>query len=134
MSHFLLGLLLILHGIVHFLYFAHSSRMIELASGLLWPDESIVLRRFFSVGKLRLLAGILCIISALAFISGGVLLFLQTNWWFLLTIIAIIVSSITWLLFWNGKLKKLHDQGFIGLLFNLAILVVSLWLAGQNVI
>lgn len=40
MLRFILGIFIVLHGLVHLLYAAHSRRLVELRPEMIWPDGS----------------------------------------------------------------------------------------------
>ena len=49
-------------------------------------------------------------------------------WWRPVVVGAAAFSAVVFILFWDGKLRKLDDKGGIGLLINVAILVaVLIW-------
>jgi len=122
----LFGIFLILHGLVHLLYFGQSHRLFELQSGMVWPDESWVFSKLVGERTTRLLAGIACIIAAAVFVAGGIGVLVGQAWWYPVVLGSTIYSSVIIIIFWDGKLQRLDDQGFVGLLINLAVLVVSL--------
>lgn len=122
----LFGIFLILHGLVHLLYFGQSRRLFELQSGMVWPDESWVFSKLVGERTTRLLAGIACIIAAAVFVAGGIGVLVGQAWWYPVVMGSTIYSSAIIIIFWDGKLQRLDDQGFVGLLINLAVLVVSL--------
>jgi hypothetical protein len=53
MSHgrtrFRLGIFLVLHGLVHLLYFGQSARYFELKPGMTWPDGAWAFSRLLGV-------------------------------------------------------------------------------------
>jgi acyl dehydratase len=53
-------------------------------------------------------------------------LFLKQGWWTAAIVGAAVLSIASYLLFWNGRFHALPDQGGIGLLISLGILVVVL--------
>ncbi len=79
MLQFIFSVFLMLHGLVHLLYFGQSARRFELKPGL--------------------------------------------TWWHPVVIATALFSTMAYVLFWDGKLHHLPDQGFIAILINLAILV-----------
>jgi hypothetical protein len=120
----LMGIFLILHGLVHLLYAGQSWRMFELRPGMLWPDGSWSFSRLFGDEATRYLASILLALAALGFITGGLGLFFHQDWWRPAAVGAAVLSSAIFLLLWDGKFRSLADKGGVGLLINLAILVV----------
>jgi hypothetical protein len=122
----LTGIFLILHGLVHLLYYGQSARKFELQKGLTWPDGSWAFDGLLGASGTRMLAGILCILAAAGFVLGAAGVFLEQAWWRAAVVAAAGVSATLYILFWNGSLKKLDDQGGIGLLMDLAILALIL--------
>jgi len=122
----LFGIFLVLHGLVHVLYAGQSLRLFELQPGMVWPDGSWIFSPLFRDSAVQKLAGVGCILSALAFIAGGLGVLLAQDWWRPVVIGAASFSSLVYLLFWDGKLTKLDGQGGVGLMINLAIMATVL--------
>ncbi len=123
------GVFIVLHGLVHLLYFGQSARRFELRPGMVWPDGSWAFSKLLGDKATRNLAGAACVIAALGFITGGAGLLLSLTWWRPVVVAAAAFSSIAFLLFWDGKLRGLNEQGAIAILINVAILVAVLVLA-----
>ena len=115
------GIFLILHGLVHLLYFGQSARYFELQSGMKWPDNSWLFSPFFKKRAVRVLACNLCILAALGFIISGITLFEHLTNWYFLTISSSVFSTSIYFALWNGKPEKLNDQGAIAILINTII-------------
>ena len=122
-----MGLFLIWHGLIHLIYAGHTWRLFELRPGLTWPDGSWLFSKLLSDKITQATAIVLLAVSALGFVAGGVGLFLGQDWWRLAVTGAAILSSVIYLAFWNGKFQALDQQGALGILINLA-LVVSVWI------
>ena len=75
------GIFLILHGLVHLLYFGQSARLFELQPGMTWPDESWIFTRLFGNRATRVLASAACVLAAIGFVSVSVGLFTRQDWW-----------------------------------------------------
>lgn len=118
------GIFLILHSVVHILYAGQSWRWFELRPGLLWPDGSWMFSRLLGESTIRSLAGSLLILAALGLLVGGTGLLFKQDWWRPATMIAAALSSAIYLVFWDGKFQFLDAKGGVGLLINLAILVL----------
>ena len=116
------GIFVILHGLVHMFYFAHSLRLFELRPGLTWPDGSWAFAKILGEKKTRLLAAIFCALAAVVFVAGGIGFLAGAAWWRPLIIGAAVGSSLATVLLWDGRMRHLDDKGFIGLVINLAIL------------
>ncbi len=122
----LFAIFLILHGMVHLLYFGQSARYFELQPGMTWPDGSWMFSRFLGNETIRTLAGVLLVLAALGFVISGVGIFVKQTWWHTAVVVTATLSSLIFILFWNGGLQHLDNQGWIGILINLVILVVVL--------
>lgn len=120
------GIFLVLHGLVHLLYFGQSRRIFELQPGMVWPDGSWALSRFIGNETIRVLASVFLVVMAIGFVAGGVGLLLAQAWWQPIVVGTAAFSSIIYILFWDGAWQHLHDKGAIGILINLAILTAVL--------
>jgi len=121
-----------LHGLVHLLYFGQSWRLFELQPGLVWPEGSWAFSKLLGDETTRLLASISCVLAAIGFVVGGTGILLMQPWWRPVVVGSAAFSAIIFILFWDGKMQKLHDKGGIGLLINIAILVAVLILQWPN--
>ena len=124
MIRILFDIFIILHGLIHLLYLGQSSRLFELQPGMVWPDRSWAFSRFFTEKTTEKIANACLILTALLFFVGGTCQLIGKDWWRLVVSLAAIISTILFILFWDGSLKKLADQGWVGILINLAILAV----------
>jgi hypothetical protein len=126
------GVFFILHGLVHGLYFGQSRRFFELRPNMVWPDGSWVVSRLLGDETTRLLASVCLVLAGLGFVAGGMGVFARQAWWRPVVVASAALSTVIWLLFWNGKFQALDDQGGIAILINVAILLAVLawgWLA-----
>jgi hypothetical protein len=128
----LISIFLALHGLVHLLYLGQSRRLFELQAGMVWPDGSWAFSRLLGDGATRWLATIACGLAAVGFVAGGVGILARQPWWRPVVVGAAAFSSIAYILFWNGKMQRLDNQGGIGILINIAILVAVLILRWPN--
>ena len=119
----IIGIFLILHGLVHLLYFGQSARFFELQPGMRWPDDAWFFKPFFRKKAVRVLACNFCILAAIGFMVSGVTLFVHHSNWYFVAVGSAVFSSFLYLTFWNGKYEKLNDQGAIAILINLGILI-----------
>ncbi len=120
------GVFLILHGIVHVIYYGHASRWFEVKQGLAWPDGSWALGRFLGGGADRTTAAFTLVAAAIAFILGAIGVFASQEWYRPVTAGAAVVSALVFIFFWNGKTEMLDGQGLFAVLINMAILVIVL--------
>jgi hypothetical protein len=116
-----IGIFIILHGLVHLFYFAHSKKIFELRPGFEWPDNSWVLSKFLKTDTIRTIASLVCILVAVVFVISGIAYIVTAVWTFKLIQISAILSSGLFILFWDGRLKKLDNQGAIAILLNISI-------------
>ena len=118
------SIFVLLHGLVHLLYFGQSQRYFELQPGMIWPDQSWILSNFLKDRVIRLICNIFCVVDAFVFVGGSVALFFKLSSSEYIIVLGCILSSITYLIFWNGKLKRVDNQGGIGILINIGIIVI----------
>ncbi|UCC89495.1 MAG: hypothetical protein JSV81_09335 [Anaerolineales bacterium] len=126
MPSFLIGVFVVLHGLVHLLYFGQSRRFFELQPGMLWPDGSWAFSRLLGDQATRLLASIACLLAAIGFVAGGFGVLVSQSWWRPIILGAATFSTVVYVLFWDGRPQKLHDKGAIAILINIAILFAML--------
>jgi hypothetical protein len=122
------GIFLVLHGLVHLLYAGQSGRYFELRPGMTWPDGSWLLSKLPGDPTTRSFATVLLAVTALIFVVGGVGLLFRQEWWRPVAIGAASLSSLIFILFWDGRFQALDAQGGVGILIDLAILFVILTL------
>jgi hypothetical protein len=126
MLRFIVGVFIVLHGLVHLLYFGQSRRFFELQSGMVWPDGAWGFSKLLGTETTRWLAGISCVLAAIGFVAGGAGILLGQVWWRPLTVASAVFSTVIFVLFWDGTMRRLDNQGAIAILINLAILVAVL--------
>lgn len=126
MLRLIVGVFMVLHGLVHLLYFGQSARYFELQPGMLWPDGSWTFSRLLGDETARLLANILLVLAAIGFVASGAGIFVRQAWWRPVVVGVATFSAVIFILFWDGGLQKLHDKGAFGILINVAILVAVL--------
>jgi hypothetical protein len=126
MLRLIVGVFMVLHGLVHLLYFGQSARYFELQPGMLWPDGSWAFSKILGDETARLLANVLLVLAAIGFVAGGAGILVRQAWWRPVVVGVSAFSAAIFILFWDGGLQKLHDKGAIGILINVAILVAVL--------
>jgi hypothetical protein len=126
MLRFIIGAFFVLHGLVHLLYFGQSQRLFELQPGMAWPDSSWAFSKLLGDEAARWLASIACVLAAIGFVVGGAAILMKQVWWRPVAVAAAAFSAIVFVLFWNGRMQKLSNQGLIAILINIAILVAVL--------
>jgi len=108
------------------LYFGQSQKFFELQPGMTWPDGSWALSGFLGNDTTRSLASILLVAIAVILVIGGIGLFAKWELWRSIVVGGTLLSIVAYLLLWNGKMQRLDNQGFVGILINLAILAALL--------
>jgi len=126
MFRIIFGVFIVLHGLVHLLYFGQSRRLFELQPGMVWPDGSWAFSKLLGDEATRLLASISCVLAAIGFVAGGIGILVSQAWWRSVVVGSAAFSAVIIILFWDGKVQKLADKGGIALLINLAILAALL--------
>jgi hypothetical protein len=122
----LFGVFMALHGLVHLLYFGQSARIFELKPGMTWPDGSWAFSRLLGNDATRVLASVALILAALALAAGGIAIATNQAWHRPVVAGAAAFSAVVYLLLWNGRAQNLDGQGAVGILIDLAILLVVL--------
>jgi hypothetical protein len=121
-----MGIFFILHALVHLLYAGQAMRLFELRPGMVWPDGSWLFAKLLGNEMAHLLAAALLALAALGYTAGGFGVFLQQAWWRPTAVVAAVLSAVIFLLSWDGRLQALADKGGVGILIDMAILVVVL--------
>lgn len=120
-----IGLLAVLHGGIHLLYFGHSQRYFELVEGFRWPEDSWLLSPLTGVKTLLTAAGVLLLVSGLLLGASGAAYLFRLSWSELALTAGALWSSLTYLTLWDGTGRQLPDQGLIGVLINLVLLAYA---------
>lgn len=125
---YIIGVFLLLHSLVHLLYFGQSARYFELKPGMAWPDGAWAFSKLLGEGATRNLASIALIMAAMGLAASGIGILVGQAWWRPLVLGATAFSSVLFVLFWNGRTQNLDGQGGVGLLIDMAILAAVLLL------
>lgn len=123
MLKYLIGLLLILHGVVHLWYVVLSRGLVEFQPEMGWTGRSWLLSHVLSEGTTSLLASGLYVLATVGFVLGGVGYLAQLGWWPSVVMGSAIVSTIVIALFWDGSWDMVVQKGLIGVAINVAILL-----------
>lgn len=126
MFRIIFGVFVVLHGLVHLLYFGQSWRLFELQPGMVWPDGSWAFSMLLGDVPTRRLASIVLVLAAIGFVAGGAAIVFGQAWWHSALVGAALFSSVIYILFWDGAWQNLDDKGAIGLLINIVILTAVL--------
>ncbi len=118
------GVFIILHGIVHLLYFGQANRYFELKPGMTWPTSSWVFSAMPGDGTGRFLISVLLVLAGLGFIASGIGTLFNQGWQQTLIIATSIVSALLFVSSWNGRMQNLDGQGVVGILIDIWLLVM----------
>ncbi len=126
MIRILFGIFIVLHGLVHMLYFGQSARYFELQPGMVWPDGAWTFSRLLGDAATRNLASALLVLAAIGFATGGIGVLAGQSWWRPAIIASTVFSSAIYIFFWDGVAQHLSNKGAIGILINAALLAAVL--------
>ena len=119
----LVSVFLVLHGLVHLLYFAQSARIFELKPGMTWPAGSWALSKVIGDNGTRTLASAISVLVAAGFVVGAAGLLSSQSWWSAPVVASAAVSAVLFLLCWNGQPQNVDGQGAVGLVLDMLILI-----------
>jgi len=91
-----------------------------------WPENSWAFSNVSGNDTTRLIAGISCLLAAIGFVTCGIIMLIGQTWWQSMVIGTSAFSAIVFMLFWNGKMQNLDNQGGIGLIINIAMIITSI--------
>ena len=120
---YIFGVFIVLHGLVHLLYFGQSARLFALQPGMTWPDGSWSFSKLIGNKSARLVASVACVLAAFGFVVGGIGILMKQVWSHPVVVGSAVFSAVFFAMFWDGKMQKLADKGLFGILINLAILI-----------
>jgi hypothetical protein len=130
--HILIGIIVLLHGLVHIWYIILSQGWVEFDAKMGWTGKSWLLTGLLGNEITRLLGAIFYSLACVTFVVAGVGLMLNRDWSRIWMIAASTISIITIFAFWDGSLNMPVEKGLLGLLINVCILVAIFlfnWLA-----
>jgi hypothetical protein len=119
----IIGTVVVLHGLVHLLYSGQSWRLFELQPGMVWPENAWTLSRLLGNQALRVFATLACALAAIGFVAGAAGIFLGHDWWRPMVVGSATFSTVVFALFWDGRIEHLTEEGAVGMLIDLAILI-----------
>lgn len=117
------SIFLMLHGLVHFWYFLLAGKYVKFIPEMGWTGQSWLLGDPASVSWLKWFALSLYTVSAAFFIVSGIGLMFNKIWYMHWLLISAVISSMSIILFFDGKFDMLVQKGLIGLIINFALIV-----------
>ena len=133
MIRIIFAVFLVLHGLVHLLYFGQSARYFELQPGMVWPDGAWAFSRLLGNETTRLLASIFLVLAGIGFAIGGAGILVRQAWWRTVVVGVAAFSAVIYFLLWDGAWQHLDNKGWVGILINVTILAVVLVLQWPNI-
>lgn len=124
MARTILGVFLVLHGLVHLWYFVLARRLVEFQESMGWTGRSWLFTGLIGDGATRSLAAALYVVATIGFVAAGGGLLAGQSWWHPLALASAAFSAVVMVLFWDGSTQMIVRKGLVGLLINVAILVV----------
>lgn len=118
-----LSVLLVAHGWAHVWYVILSRQLVSYEEWMAWTGESWILTGLMGESVARMIATVGYTGSLVGFIMSGVMLYFGKPWWRNTALASAILSTITVLVFWDGKLSMLKEKGLIGVIINLMVLL-----------
>ena len=126
MAHVILGVFIVLHGLVHLLYFGQSRRLFELQPGMQWPDASWIFAKLSGNTIARDISSLVLLLITVGLVAGGVGVLARQPWARWVVVAALAVSALLFLVMWDGTGQRLDQQGGFAILIAAAIAVVLL--------
>lgn len=123
MSRIIPGIFIILHGLVHIWYVVLSFNLVAFQPDMGWTGNSWLFSFPKSSKGLRVVAGILFIICTILFVVSGITILANLSDKNSLLLIAAILSTLTLVVFWDGKTSMIVQKGIIGVIINLVIII-----------
>lgn len=124
----LLSVFIILHGLVHIWYILIITRIVDFTPDMGWTGRSWLLSEYLSGTAIRYIAVLLYLLATLLFVTSGIANLINLEWYKTLLFAAAFLSSITIIIFFDGKLDLLIQKGLLGLLINLIIISIISYL------
>jgi len=127
------GIILVLHGLVHLLYLGQSARLFHLRPEMTWPEGSWAFSNLLGDSVVRSIAGVSLGLAAVGFVVGGIALFASQAWWRPLVVGWAVFSALIFVFMWDGQAQALSNKGLFAILINLVIVVAILIFKWPNV-
>jgi hypothetical protein len=121
MLHVLIGILITLHGLVHIWYIVLARQIVPFKPELGWTGRSWLFTDRIGDARTRGLASILLLLPTLGFAAGGIGYIFDQPWSPLLLAVTAGLSTLVFLLLWDGDPKLPAEKGLVGVLINAAL-------------
>lgn len=118
------GLFVVLHGLVHLWYVTLSQRLVEFRPEMGWTGRSWLMSDLLGLPPAGSLASVLYVLATGAFVAAGAGVAVNAEWWRPVLMVAAVFSSTVLLLYWDGSMQMLVQKGLLGLLINVAVIIL----------
>ncbi|MBW7882136.1 MAG: hypothetical protein H3C34_05770 [Caldilineaceae bacterium] len=122
MIRYLIGIIIVLHGLVHLWYVVLARGLVEYKPEMGWSGRSWLFTSLIGDPATRNLASILLLLVTVALALGGVGFFIDQQWTRPVLIVSALASAFVLILFWDGSPQLIVQKGLIGLLIDAAII------------
>ena len=120
-----IGIFIILHGLVHLWYVTLSQGWVKFQNDMGWTGESWLLTVLVGSNLNRWLAAFLYSLTTFTFLLAGVGFLANQEWARVWIVVASVISVVTILVFWDGKLNMFVEKGGLGILISTGILIAA---------
>lgn len=128
MVRFLLGVVLVLHGLVHVWFFVLARGLVQFRSEMGWSGRSWLLTSLIGDAPTRTLASIVLLLATAGLSIGGIGFLGQQPWSRPLLIASAALSAAILIIFWDGSTQFVVEKGLMGVLIDAAIVAgLLLW-------
>lgn len=120
-----IGIFIILHGLVHLWYVTLRQGWVKFQNDMGWTGESWLLTDMVGSNLNRWLATFLYSLATITFLLAGVGFLANQEWARVWIVVASVISVVTILVFWDGKLNMFVEKGGLGILISTGILIAA---------
>ncbi|HMN11698.1 MAG TPA: hypothetical protein PKD55_05165 [Bellilinea sp.] len=120
----LLAALIILHALAHTVYLGQLFRWFTIPN-LTFGGKSWLLDGIFANPPGSVVLASLIGLAMIGFMVAAIGLLGGASWSKGLLVVAAVLSSIAFILAWNGKVDKIMEQGVIGVVINIALIYLA---------
>jgi len=121
MVKFLVGLVIVLHGLVHLWYVVLSQKLVAYRPEMGWTGRSWLFTPLLGDPTTRGLAAIFYSLAAVALVMGGIGIYTRSTWGLPVLVGSAVLSAAVIILFWDGRLERLAERGLVGLVISLVL-------------
>lgn len=122
LTQYAIGFLLVAHGWVHLVYIASSQGWFGASAGWAWNGRSWLLSGILEERRILDITGVLFGLVALGFVIGAVGYVFSYDWWMPVLIGSALLSTLLYVVMWDGQFTQLPEKGALGMLINVAVL------------